>query len=116
MSSRQKGTSGTAGAHVGPEVLRIGDRFGGNGHACLIVDEVGLTHDGSLGTAHAFIDAIANAGADGVKFQTPIATAESTQGEPWRIKFSLQNSRRDAGRRDAKGAGPHSDRRVRGTR
>jgi N-acetylneuraminate synthase len=37
---------------------------------CLVIGEVALTHDGSLGLAHAFIDAIAAAGADAVKFQT----------------------------------------------
>lgn len=61
---------------------------------CLVVGEVGLTHDGSLGLAHAFIDAIADAGADGVKFQTHIAGAESTPSEPWRIPFSRQDSSR----------------------
>ena len=44
--------------------------------------------------AHAFIDAIANAGADAVKFQTHIAAAESTAAEPWRIHFSPQDSTR----------------------
>lgn len=61
---------------------------------CLIVGEVAQAHDGSLGMAHAFIDAIANAGADAVKFQTHIAAAESTQAEPWRIKFSQQDATR----------------------
>lgn len=61
---------------------------------CLIIGEVGQTHDGSLGIAHAFIDAIANAGADAVKFQTHIATEESTRAEPWRIKFSPQDATR----------------------
>jgi len=42
---------------------------------------VAQPHDGSLGLAHAFIDAIADAGADAVKFQTHIATAESTAHE-----------------------------------
>ena len=58
---------------------------------CLVVGEVAQTHDGSLGCAHAFIDAIAAAGADAVKFQTHIAAAESTPGEPWRVKFSQQD-------------------------
>jgi N-acetylneuraminate synthase len=44
--------------------------------------------------AHAFIDAIAAAGADGVKFQTHLAAAESTPAEPWRVKFSLQDRTR----------------------
>ena len=74
--------------------LQIADRCIGSGMACLIVGEVAQAHDGSLGTAHAFIDAIANAGADAVKFQTHIAAAESTPGEPWRVKFSPQDATR----------------------
>lgn len=61
---------------------------------CLIVAEVAQSHDGSLGMAHAFIDAIAKAGADAVKFQTHIAAAESTRQEPWRVKFSRQDGSR----------------------
>jgi len=59
--------------------------------ACLIIGEVAQAHDGSLGMAHAFIDAIADAGADAIKFQTHIASAESTPAEPWRVKFSRQD-------------------------
>ncbi len=61
---------------------------------CMIVAEVAQSHEGSLGMAHAFIDAIADAGADAVKFQTHIASAESTPHEPWRIKFSQQDETR----------------------
>jgi len=61
---------------------------------CLIIGEVAQTHDGSLGLAHAFIDAIAKSGADAVKFQTHIAAEESTAAEPWRIKFSKQDESR----------------------
>jgi N,N'-diacetyllegionaminate synthase len=61
---------------------------------CLIVAEVGLSHDGSLGIAHAFIDEIARNGADAVKFQTHIAEAESTPAEPFRVKFSRQDATR----------------------
>lgn len=61
---------------------------------CLIIGEVSQTHDGSLGQAHAFIDAIAKTGADAVKFQTHIAAAESTPSEPWRVKFSPQDETR----------------------
>ncbi|MEQ9397820.1 MAG: N-acetylneuraminate synthase family protein [Longimicrobiales bacterium] len=60
----------------------------------LVIAEVAQAHDGSLGTAHAFIDAVAAAGADVVKFQTHIAAAESTPGEPWRVKFSPQDATR----------------------
>ena len=61
---------------------------------CLVVAEVGLSHDGSLGLAHAFIDEVARNGADAVKFQTHIAEAESTPAEPFRVKFSRQDATR----------------------
>jgi N,N'-diacetyllegionaminate synthase len=63
---------------------------------CLVVAEVAQAHDGSLGLAHAYIDAVADAGADAVKFQTHIATAESTPHEPWRVRFSPQDETRYA--------------------
>jgi N-acetylneuraminate synthase len=44
--------------------------------------------------AHAYIEAIAAAGADAVKFQTHITAAESTPMEPWRVKFSEQDATR----------------------
>ena len=61
---------------------------------CLVIGEVGLSHDGSLGLAHAFIDEVARGGADAVKFQTHIASAESTPAEPFRVKFSKQDATR----------------------
>ncbi len=61
---------------------------------CLIIAEVAQAHDGSLGMAHAFIDAAARAGADAIKFQTHITAAESTPSEPWRVKFSYQDATR----------------------
>lgn len=61
---------------------------------CIVVGEVAQAHDGSLGAAHAYIDAIADAGADAVKFETHIAEAESSALEPWRTKFSLQDETR----------------------
>jgi N-acetylneuraminate synthase len=66
----------------------------GASQACYIVAEVAQAHDGSLGTAHAYIDAVAKTGADAIKFQTHIAAAESTPGEPWRVKFSPQDATR----------------------
>ncbi len=56
--------------------------------------EIAQAHDGSLGMAHSFIDAAADAGADAVKFQTHIAAAESTPAEPWRVQFSTQDASR----------------------
>ncbi len=67
---------------------------------CLLIGEVGLVHEGSLGTAHAFIDAIADSGADAVKFQTHIAEAESTSRERFRARvFPQDNTRSDYWRR-----------------
>lgn len=65
-----------------------------NPQRCLIIAEIAQAHDGSLGMAHAFIDAVADAGADAIKFQTHIAAAESTPLEPWRVKFSPQDETR----------------------
>ncbi len=61
---------------------------------CAVIAEVAQSHDGSLDAAHSYIDAIAGAGAHGVKFQTHIATAESTIHEPWRVAFSAQDKSR----------------------
>ena len=61
---------------------------------CFIIGEVGLAHDGSLGYAHAFVDEVARAGADAVKFQTHIAAAESTAAEPFRVAFSSKDATR----------------------
>lgn len=72
----------------------IENRLVGPGHPALVVGEVAQAHDGSLGMAHAFIDAIADAGADAVKFQTHIAAAESSPLEPFRVKFSQQDATR----------------------
>jgi N-acetylneuraminate synthase len=60
----------------------------------MVIAEIGLSHEGSLGLAEAYIDAVAEAGADAVKFQTHIADAESSEKEPWRVQFSKQDNRR----------------------
>lgn len=59
-----------------------------------IIAEVSQNHDGSLGQAHAFIDAVAETGADAIKFQTHIAEEESTIFEPFRVKFSYEDNTR----------------------
>ena len=70
---------------------KIAQKTIGVGRPCFIIGEIAQAHDGSLGMAHAHIDAIAEAGADAVKFQTHIAAAESTAAEQWRVKFSYQD-------------------------
>lgn len=77
-----------------PASFDLGGRGVGVGRPCLVVAEVAQAHDGSLGLAHAFIDAAAAAGADAVKFQTHIAEAESTRAEPFRVRFSRQDETR----------------------
>ena len=61
-----------------------------------IIAEVGQAHDGSLGILHSYIDTLSQAGVDAVKFQIHIAEAESSEYEPFRVKFSYEdNSRYD---------------------
>lgn len=59
-----------------------------------IIAEVSQNHDGSLGQAHAFIDAVAQTGANAIKFQTHIAEEESTHLEEFRVKFSYEDQTR----------------------
>lgn len=60
----------------------------------MIIAEIAQAHDGSLGIAHSYIDALAQTGVDAVKFQTHIADAESSGHEPFRIKFSYEDDTR----------------------
>ena len=46
----------------------IGDRMMGEGR-CLVIAEIGPNHNGDPDLAHQLIDAAADAGCDGVKFQ-----------------------------------------------
>ena len=49
--------------------LKIGGRTIGLGHPCFIAAEIGINHNGELRLALDMIDAAAEAGVDGVKFQ-----------------------------------------------
>ena len=59
-----------------------------------IIAEIAQAHDGSLGMAHAYIDAVSKTGCNAIKFQTHIAEAESSIYEPFRVKFSKQDKTR----------------------
>jgi N,N'-diacetyllegionaminate synthase len=59
-----------------------------------IIAEIGQAHEGSLGIAHSYIDAAASVGANVVKFQTHIAEAESSEFEPFRVRFSYEDETR----------------------
>lgn len=66
------------------------------GNSVFIIAEVAQAHDGSLGIAHSYIDALASAGVNAVKFQIHIASAESSEHECFRVKFSFQDKTRQA--------------------
>lgn len=59
-----------------------------------LIAEIGQAHDGSLGMLHSYIDALGNTGVNAIKFQTHIAEAESSEYEPFRVKFSYQDKTR----------------------
>lgn len=60
----------------------------------LIIAEIGQAHEGSLGMAHSYIEALSKTGVHAVKFQTHIAEAESSIHEPFRVQFSQQDKTR----------------------
>lgn len=74
--------------------ISIQDRCIGEGCPCFIIADAALSHDGSLGAAHAFIDAVAKTGADAVKFQAHIAEAEGTKLEQFRTNVFPQDATR----------------------
>jgi N,N'-diacetyllegionaminate synthase len=59
-----------------------------------LIAEVGQAHEGSLGMALSYIDALADEGVHAVKFQVHMAEAESSEFEPFRVKFSEQDRTR----------------------
>ena len=60
----------------------------------LIIAEIGQAHDGSLGMAHAYIDLAKKVGADAVKFQTHIPSAESSSKDVFRVNIFPQDKTR----------------------
>ncbi|RXP52579.1 N-acetylneuraminate synthase [Lutibacter sp. HS1-25] len=52
-----------------------------------IIAEIAQAHEGDIGIAHQYIDALATTGVDAIKFQTHIAAAESSVYEPFRVKM-----------------------------
>ncbi|GLV80534.1 hypothetical protein Slala03_02230 [Streptomyces lavendulae subsp. lavendulae] len=68
----------------------FGSRIAGPGHPVYVVGEIGINHNGDLGTAFALIDAAADAGCDAVKFQkrtpeicTPRDQWDVERDTPW---------------------------------
>ncbi len=50
-------------------LLKIGERWIGDGYPCYVIAEIGINHNGSVETAKKLIDGAAQAGCDAVKFQ-----------------------------------------------
>lgn len=59
-----------------------------------IIAEVGQAHEGSLGQAISFIKAVAETGANAVKFQTHFANEESSKYDDFRVKVFPQDKTR----------------------
>ena len=61
-----------------------------------IIAEVGLSHEGSLGQAIAYVDSLSAIGVDAVKFQCHLAEYESSKEEKFRVNvFPQDNKRQD---------------------
>jgi N,N'-diacetyllegionaminate synthase len=76
------------------ESIVIDGRTIGGENKPLIIAEIGQAHEGSLGLAHSFIDAVAETGVDAIKFQTHIAHAESCKEDRFRVSFSYEDHTR----------------------
>ena len=74
--------------------FKIGNCLIGEAAPTFIIAEIAQAHDGSLGTAHAYIDAVAKTGVNAIKFQTHIANAESSPDEKFRINSFPQDATR----------------------
>ncbi len=74
--------------------IEIGNHKIGQDCKPYLIAEIGQAHEGSLGILHSYIDAVAQTGVDAVKFQMHIAEAESSEYEPFRVKFSLEDQTR----------------------
>ena len=59
-----------------------------------IIAEIAQAHDGSLGIAHSYIDALHGSGVDTIKFQMHIAEYESSSYEQFRVNFSYEDQTR----------------------
>lgn len=58
------------------------------------IAEIGLAHDGSLGIAHSYIDALAELNIDAIKFQMHLPEFESSEYEKFRVNFSYADKTR----------------------
>jgi len=59
------------------------------------IAEIAQAHNGNIELAHKYIDAVSKTGVNAIKFQTHIASAESSIYEPFRVRFSDDKTRYD---------------------
>ncbi|MDB4042772.1 N-acetylneuraminate synthase family protein [Gammaproteobacteria bacterium] len=74
--------------------MKIGLTEVGGSAPCFIIAEIAQAHDGSLGSAHAYIDAVAKTGVNAIKFQTHIAAEESSPLDVFRVNIFPQDKTR----------------------
>jgi N-acetylneuraminate synthase len=84
-----------------PKAINIGGRWVGEGHPAFFTAEIGINHNGDLGTAKRLIDVACLAGADAVKFQKrtpekaiPLEYREVMRETPWGLITYLDYRRR----------------------
>ena len=77
--------------------VRIGNRLVGAGQPVYVIAEIGINHNGDVGTARRLIDVAVDAGADAVKFQkrtpelcTPRDQWDVTRDTPWGVMSYLK--------------------------
>lgn len=74
--------------------MLIGNRSVSRNDPAFIIAEVAQAHDGSFDSAREYIDAVADSGADAVKFQTHLAACESSLDEPFRVAMTARDRTR----------------------
>ena len=74
--------------------MKISGKEVGSKSPTFLIAEIAQAHDGSIGIAHSYIDAMAEIGVDAIKFQTHLADSESTRDDQFRINFSRQDDNR----------------------
>lgn len=90
VPTRRTSPAMTATPHAAARLRTFGSRTAGPGRPVYVVGEIGINHNGDLGTAFALIDAAAEAGCDAVKFQkrtpeicTPRDQWDIERDTPW---------------------------------
>jgi N-acetylneuraminate synthase/N,N'-diacetyllegionaminate synthase len=79
--------------------MRIGERTIGAGHACFIVAEAGVNHNGDLEQAKRLVDAAAEAGADAIKFQSFQAESLASSDAPKAV-YQIARTGREGSQRE----------------